>query len=216
MKNYATVLICVLLSLLLLVSCAKEREDVTLTLEQGLTARQVAGNWNSGLSSLALHEDGTYLYETVTTPDHAEPRKSGGFITEGEYVVLDGYGVDDPDLFLSLRYDASRDELILEGENGYTLTRAAIPDEQPETNAEDWFGDYFSETAALSVGRGARDGVLLAAVTPVGGVTFTVNLTLDGDSAVCESFTLIREEDGVTLVASTEETESLAGRYTKS
>ena len=215
MKKITIILSCVALVLSLLVSCEMESGNVTLTAEQGLTARQIAGAWQGGLVNLSLNEDGTYLYVAVTAQDLAQPRKSGGFIIEGDYVVLDGYGVDDPDLFLSLRYDAEKDELIREGKDGFTLTRTEEIEEEPETNLEDWYGDYASEAGAISIGQGPRDGVLLAAVTPSGGVTSTVNLTIDGEMAVCESFTLTRDGDGVVLTAAAEAFETLAGRFTK-
>ena len=218
MKRFA-LLVCLLTLLCALFACADPEEEQTFTAEKALTPAQVAGTWKKNgtpLESLTLYEDGTYCYKILSVMDHVEPQRRGGFITEGDYVVLDGYGVDDPDCFLFLLFDAEKDLLIWEGEGGFTMSRVSETVTEPREYSKEWLGTYGSESCTLAVGRGPSNNVVLVAVTKKDGVTTTHVVTLEsGTEASCGLFTLTREDNTLILTASDDEFDSVAGTYTK-
>lgn len=197
-----------------LVSCTTREELGTFTAETGLSPADVAGTWggeDAPFSYLILSDDGLY------TMLIAAEEKRGGVITEGEYVVLDGYGVDDPDLFLSLKFDSDNEALKGE-EQGvhFTLSRTEITREETGIDPEAWYGLYSSDAAVLSIGPGVSEGTLLIAITPRAGATMSASLVIDSDTeASCGMITLTREENKLELTGIEEEFIPLSGTYVK-
>ena len=202
-----------LLTVVLLFGCTPAPE-VETAVEDYLKPADVAGLWKAAagdFSTLSLAEDGAYAAKDAA----GRTVFSGSFVVEGDYVVLDGYGVDDPDLTLALLYDASEDAFTMETEEGkIRLTRT---EEAPVTEKADldlWYGAFSSELGRIVIGKGASEDSALVAASPKEGVTLSASIVLDEDgTAFCDLFILSLNGDELVLESIAEESAWAAGSY---
>ena len=218
MKKTTVALLLTLAVLLFASACKAENNAATEPAEQGLPVSRVVGVWagsRAPFSYLILSDEGGNGTYEILSPDGDMRR--GGFIIEESTVVLDGFGADDPERFLALRFDEKKDLMQAEeSAGGYTLSRTEIREAQPAPDRSMWYGKYRSDKGVLSVGPGASANALLVALTPRYGASISTSLTIEEEGiAFCDSFRLILSDGAVVLEATESDFSSLEETYIK-
>ncbi|MBQ3866173.1 MAG: hypothetical protein II776_04670 [Clostridia bacterium] len=205
--------IALLLAAVLLFGCAPAPEEATAE-EDYLKPADVAGLWKAAagpFAVLSLSEDGTYFAKDAD----GRTVLAGSFVVEGDYAVLDGYGVDDPDRTMALLYDASDDAFTVETAEGkIRLTRTEEIPVTEEADPSVWYGAFSSDLGRIVIGRGASEDTALVAASPKEGVTLSASVVFDEDgTAFCDLFILSLNGDELTAESISEESAWITGVY---
>lgn len=218
MKKLIFVL-CAVLLLTCLVACSGTEDGVFSTGEDVLLPVDVAGTWkvdDSFFAYLILDAGENYVMKDAS----GKTVRNGTYMTEGDALVLDGFGVDDPDLYMQFTYDKDLNTLS-GGLNGtsflLTLTRAGSGAVTEEPDFSDWYGTFRGELGTVSIGKGAEEGTALMVITPVSGTSLSTSIVFDSEvTAESGLFTLALDSGNILILEGLEEESiALSGTYLK-
>ncbi len=182
-----------------------------------LEEKTVLGLWhadNASFSYLLFETEGAYkAYSEIGTVV-----RSGGFLIEGEFLVLDGYGIDDDSAWLVLKFNKEMHNFSGSDQSSpFTLIFAGTDAMKPRVDYEKWYGTYLNNTGRISIGKSSKEGEAIIAITPNGsGATLTDKIVFDTeDTASGEHVFLLLEDKVLTVESVSPESEAVAGEYTK-
>ena len=123
-----------------------------------LAEKTVLGLWHANdasFSYLLFEEGGGYkAYSEIGTVV-----RMGGFLIEGEYLVLDGYGVDDDSAWMVVKFDEEMHNFSgLDRESPFTLIYAGTDAMKPQVDHTKWYGTYLNDGGRISIGKSSQEG----------------------------------------------------------
>ena len=213
-----------LLTALSFIACAKETEQITITEEPPFLPADAEGLWelqnkeaidplDLPFSYLSLKENGEY--EALDA--YGGVLKKGSYVIEEDRVVLDGYGVDDPDAWLVFQFSEDGKALTVSDPDGILVLRRAEGDAGDLFESVDrsrWYGEWSSDLGEIAIGRGMDDGCALVALSPKEGASLSVTVIFDSSTtASCDLFTLSLEGATLTLESTAKEVLPMVGQY---